>query len=180
MTSTTSSQSDFIKLLIEHQPSLRAFITSLMPGSSDIDDVLQNTNVVLWEKMKTFRVGSNFQAWAFAIARNQVKAQWRANKRDRSPLFAQSIIDCISTHWIEQETGSTPHKEKALEHCLAKLKSSEREIIDARYANSKSLEEQASSIGRPAESIRVSLFRIRERLRSCVEKRLNLMEGGAI
>ncbi len=39
----------FIKLLTEHQASLRAFIVSLMPGSpdvADVADVLQETNVI--------------------------------------------------------------------------------------------------------------------------------------
>ena len=38
----------FIKLLTEHQANLRAFIVSLMPGSPDVADVLQETNVIPW------------------------------------------------------------------------------------------------------------------------------------
>ncbi len=67
-----------------------------MPGSHDIDDVLQDTNVVLWEKMEQFELGSNFQTWAFAVARNMAKAHWKKNKRDWSPALNQSIIEAIS------------------------------------------------------------------------------------
>lgn len=58
----SDSTHEFIKLLTGHQPSLRAFIVSLLPGSDDIDDILQDTNVVLWEKMDNFsasKLGNN-------------------------------------------------------------------------------------------------------------------------
>ena len=42
--------SEFITLLTEHQPVLRGYIRSLLPNASDIQDVLQNTNIVLWER----------------------------------------------------------------------------------------------------------------------------------
>mgnify|MGYP000113776971 CR=1 FL=1 len=35
-----------------------------MPGMDGVDDVLQETNVVLWEKRATFEPGTNFRAWA--------------------------------------------------------------------------------------------------------------------
>ena len=55
---------DFVKLLTGLQPSLRAFIVSLMPGSPDVQDVLQDVNVVIWEKMDSYESGSDFRAWA--------------------------------------------------------------------------------------------------------------------
>ncbi|MFM1560763.1 MAG: hypothetical protein ACKJSK_15730 [Roseibacillus sp.] len=40
----------YVKLMTEHQGNLRAFIVSLMPGSPDVGDVLQESNAALWEK----------------------------------------------------------------------------------------------------------------------------------
>lgn len=174
----SNNTSEFIKLLTGHQSSLRAFIVSLMPGCNDIDDVLQDTNVVLWEKMEQFELGSNFQAWAFAVARNMAKAHWKKSKRDHSPTLNQTVIDAVVQTWFQRDTNSTSTKQKALNYCLDSLKTSERELIDARYQSDESLEIHALNIGRSAESIRVSLFRIREKLRSCVEKRVLFMEGG--
>lgn len=170
--------SEFIKLLTGHQSVLRAFIVSLMPGSDDIEDVLQDTNVVLWEKMEQYEPGSNFQAWAFTVARNVAKAQWKKNKRDRSPSLNQTIIDAVAQTWFQRETNDTNKKQRALHYCLNALKDSERDLIDARYQSKESLEHHALNLGRSAESLRVTLFRIREKLRQCVEKRMQLMEGG--
>jgi len=86
---------DFVKLLLEQQAALRAYIVSLMPGSDDVEDVLQNTNVVVWEKMEQFTQGTEFRAWLFAIARNMVKAQFRANKRHQSPSVDEMLMLAI-------------------------------------------------------------------------------------
>lgn len=64
-----SSTTSFVTLLTEHQGDLRAFILSLMPGNPDARDVLQKTNVVLWEKRNSFQEGTNFRAWALTCAR---------------------------------------------------------------------------------------------------------------
>jgi len=174
------STSGLIKLLTGHQASLRAFIVSLMPGSTDVDDVLQDTNVVLWEKLEDFEQGTNFLAWAFAIARNTVKAHWRQSKRDSSPQLNPTIIDAITATWLGSDSENPSSKQQALDHCLETLKPNERDLIDARYASSESLENQVQEIGRSAQSIRVSLFRIREKLRQCVNARMQLKEGGAL
>lgn len=175
----SDSTHEFIKLLTGHQSSLRAFILSLLPGSDDIDDILQDTNVVLWEKMDSFELGTNFQAWAFTVARNMVKAQLRSTKRNQSPSLNPDIIEAISQTWYQSETSSTMKKQRALDACMDKLNDKERNLIQTRYSNTVSLENQAQLLGRSSGSLRVSLFRIREKLRQCVQKRVALMEGGA-
>ena len=166
----------FVQLLTGHQASLRAFIVSLIPGSDDVQDVLQDTNVVLWEKMAEYKQGTNFNAWAFAIARNMVKVQLRKTKRNQSPALREDIIHAISDTWYQRAPETTTRKQLALEQCLKTLSASERDLVSARYNSEKSLSTYSDITGRPAQSLRVSLFRIRAKLRECVKKRLP-MEG---
>lgn len=90
---------EFIKLLTGHQSALRAFIVSLMPGSPDVQDVLQDTNVVIWEKMDSFEPGTNFKAWVFTIARNMVKAQLKKNRQLQKPSLNEEVIQMINETW---------------------------------------------------------------------------------
>ena len=53
---------EFVRELTASQGRIRAFIVSLMPGSSDVGDVLQETNLTLWKSRGRFRPGSNFLA----------------------------------------------------------------------------------------------------------------------
>jgi len=61
--------SEFVSLLTEHQADLWAYIISQMPGSPDVGDILQKNNLVLWTKQNQSKLGTNFRAWAFTIAR---------------------------------------------------------------------------------------------------------------
>lgn len=177
MNSHSTTLQPFIQLLLEHQSALRAFIVSLMPGSDDAEDVLQNTNIIIWEKMQTFEEGSDFRAWIFAIARNSVKAQFKANKRSKSPGIDEQLMIAIDEVWNRKSSRSTTFKQKALDRCLEKLKATELELIDARYSKGTNIEKYAQHIGRSADSLRTTLSRVRAKLRNCVQQRLQ-QEGG--
>ena len=167
---------DFVKLLLEQQTALRAYIVSMMPGSDDAEDVLQNTNVVVWEKMAEFTPGTEFRAWLFAIARNMVKAQFRANKRHHLPSVDEELMLAIDEVWAQRPTQDVTRKQRALDRCLEQLRPLEKNLISVRYAKGNNLENYAKQIGRPADSLRTTLSRVRGKLRLCVDKRLT-MEG---
>ncbi|NWK55011.1 sigma-70 family RNA polymerase sigma factor [Verrucomicrobiaceae bacterium N1E253] len=163
---------EFIKLLTNHQTALRGYIISLLPGCQDVNDVLQDTNVVLWEKMHSFEAGSNFQAWAFTIARNKVMQYWGQQKKLKRISLSESILDAIAEARKESRPELLENKLQALQSCLKILKQDERNLLHARYEQTESLQSYANKIGRSSASTRVSLHRIRQKLRSCVDLRL--------
>ena len=80
------SSAEFVGLLTLHQADLWAFIITLMPGDSEVADVLQKTNLVLWNEQKKFKKGTNFLAWSFTIARFEVLTHWKNRKRQGQVL----------------------------------------------------------------------------------------------
>ena len=60
---------------------IRAYIITQIPGSPDVRDILQEVNVVLWEKRGTFKEGTNFGAWACTVARYKVLEHRRKEAR---------------------------------------------------------------------------------------------------
>lgn len=167
--------SAFVKLLTTHQGDIRAFVISLLPGSSDVEDVVQETNLVLWNKRHTFELGTNFAAWAFTTARYQVMKYRLRQKRDGRVMFSDELIDTLA----EMSPPATPNNEYllALEECLRRLNPKQRGLISSRYSPGMSLRKQAEESGTTAVSLRVALMRLRAGLRQCVERKI---EGGAI
>ncbi len=55
--------------IARYQSRLRAFVRCLLVRPSDVDDILQEINSVLWQKANEFQPGSDFWAWASQIAR---------------------------------------------------------------------------------------------------------------
>lgn len=174
MPHTNPVNSDFIKLLTSHQAVLKGYIISLLPGCQDINDVLQDTNVILWEKMHTFEPGSNFRAWAFATARIKVMHYRDKQKRLNRIVLSDEILDSIAEAREEILPEQLENELVALHHCLENLREEERAMIRARYGQSSTLQSYAHTIGRSAQSARVTLHRIRRKLRSCMDHRLHL------
>jgi len=162
-----TQQAEFVSQIARHQSALHSYIISLMPGMDGVDDVLQETNLVLWEKRRTFEPGSNFRAWACAIARFRVMGHRRKLGRLGAELFDDELAEQLAME-CEAEPEELTDRLRALESCLGRLPEKERALIDFRYFSDSQLEEYAAQCGRPVDSLRVSLFRIRAALKKCI------------
>jgi RNA polymerase sigma-70 factor (ECF subfamily) len=157
----------FVKLLTLHQGDVRAYIVSLMPGSPDVGDVLQETNIVIWNKRDEFELGTNFIAWSFAIARYQVLQHRRRSKHDSKVILSDKLVDMLA----EMEPPRVSHEAylQALDRCMEKLDPKQRSLITCRYTPGRSLQSLADADGVSAGSLRISLMRIRSALKRCIE-----------
>lgn len=161
----------FVKLLTAYQSDMRAFITSLIPGSPHVDDILQETNVVLWQKRSQYDATREFLPWAFTIARYEVMHQRDRSKRDSKRLvFCDELVNLLSeTDAVDEKKEGTL---RALDQCIARLTENHRSLIKERYTSGISLEKYAGSIGKSPVSLRVALHRVRQFLKCCVEETL--------
>jgi RNA polymerase sigma-70 factor (ECF subfamily) len=169
------SDNAFVALLTTHQSSIHAFLSSLLPGDSGVEDVLQRANVVLWNKRGDFDFGSNFKAWAFSIARWETRAWLTERKRQNWLVFDDELTDSIIQHSIELQESAAPNDSgivQALRMCLAQLSDKQRLLVMSYYQHEKSFAECASLTKRSEGSLRVTLFRVRTKLRSCIESKI--------
>ena len=60
-------ETEFVGLLTGHQSDIYLYLRSLVLNPDEASDILQDTNLVLWEKRGQFQMGTNFRAWAFQI-----------------------------------------------------------------------------------------------------------------
>jgi RNA polymerase sigma-70 factor (ECF subfamily) len=164
-----ASDPEFISELTGHQEVMHAFLISLLPGVPDVDDILQRTNLVLWEKRAQFAPGSNFKSWALAVAYWEARA-WMTERKRGDWL----VIDGELARQIISRIEAQPHQSanaavSALRICLAKLRDDDRLLVLSHHQHDKSLAECARIFKRSPESLSVSLVRIRAALRRCVQ-----------
>ena len=72
---------------------LRAFITSLV-GSSDVDDVLQESALIIFQNLRYLRHPAAFRPWAFRLASRRA---FRYLKRDARWKRLETDPDVISS-----------------------------------------------------------------------------------
>ena len=161
---------EMVQLIAQHQSRLRGFVRSLLIRPEDVDDLVQEVNLVLWEKADQFESGTSFWAWASQIARFKVLNRLRSYGREKL-VFDESFIAELADVAEDRLTEIEPRRH-ALDHCLRQLPTTQRRLLDLRYFDGKSIEEVAGETDRPAGSIKQTLYRVRAGLRSCIEERL--------
>ena len=167
---------EFVSELTEHQAALRSFVGYLMTGAAETSDVVQEVNLLLWEKRGQYKPGTNFRAWAFTTARYVVLGHRRRQRKEGRMLFDPDLVERLADEWQAQPDEHT-RKLAALEHCLEKLSDSDLALVQARYSGHGEVERMAEQAGVSGTSLRLRLFRLRAALKQCVLRELEV-EGG--
>lgn len=167
---------EYLQLVTRHQPAIYGYIRSLAPGA-DIEDILQETNLILWEKAASFQPGTNFKAFAFRIAHLKTLEALRSERRRHWLVFDSDLMASIA----ERQAGEdrlAEGQQAALRQCLLALSGEEQDLIKSRYSQRKTVREIARETGRSEGALQQLYFRLRNALRTCIETRL-AREGGA-
>ena len=163
----------FVQLVVTHQAALRAFVLSMLPGSPDSDDVIQESNAAVWQKRGEFEIGTNFKAWMFSIAKFKVMSHWRDTQRRKEWVIPEETLAGLVDESVERAFESTEIRHELLRECLQQLRPEDRGLILRRYIDDRRLKELSSEVGRTADSLKVSLHRIRMLLKMCVQRKMN-------
>ena len=170
MSDNANRVDEFVRLLAQNQRRLFVYVHTLVMNHTDAEEVLQNTNLVLWREFGTFETGTNFAAWACRVAFNQVMAWRKKRQRDRLQ-FSDDFLTAIATE-THDASDALEEQTKALAGCLAKLPNDQRELIRLRYSEEGTIEAVANRVKRTVEATYRALSRIRHTLHECVTRTL--------
>jgi len=158
----------FVQLFSVHQRSIHAYISTLVPGAADADDIMQETSLALWQKFSEFDPQRDFFRWACGVAYIAVLRYRRSAAKDKL-WFNEELLELISSDLLERK-DTRELRRQALSKCIKKLDSRERRFIDARYSAGSSVERVAQEFGRPANAVYRALSRIRDKLFDCITR----------
>lgn len=162
---------DFVSELTAWQRRLYAFILALVRHPADADDILQETNLVMWRKWRDFEPGTRFDSWAFAIARFQVMAHRKRQKRSKLH-FDDDLVELLATDAAADPEGGFDARRAALSRCLGKLTDEQRRLVARRYEPGGSVAELAARVGKTPKALSESLRRVRKNLMTCIDRTL--------
>ena len=164
---------EFEDLLVAHQRSLLRYIKSRIDNHHEAEDLLQQTNLILWRKRCAFEAGSNFRAWAFAIARLEIFNQLKKHRRDRRIASEQRNEETVTENHADNFSDEGGGEALvALRDCLKRLPCRDKELLLMRYGTDRTLRDYARDLDRSPGTLKARLFRIREGLKKSMEDRL--------
>ncbi|QDT37866.1 sigma-70 family RNA polymerase sigma factor [Stratiformator vulcanicus] len=167
MSNENDGGGEFLQLITAFQPRLFGYLLSLSADRDVAQEILQETNVVLWRKSVEFKIGTSFKAWAFRIAHFQFMAYQQRQLRDRH-VFDETVLTAIKAD-SESADDSFDDRRERLEDCLRRLPDQQRELVLKRYLEGVSVHDLAAETERTANAISQLLFRARQNLIECLQ-----------
>jgi RNA polymerase sigma-70 factor, ECF subfamily len=168
----SASAREVAALIREIQSGLLEYVSGLLGGADGAEDVVQETNIFLWERRHEFTLGSDFRAWALRIAKFKIMAIRRDHARSpRKMMFTDEMFEKLADR-AESRPSSAERRMRALGGCLAKMRLQDRRLLELKYVRNASLTEFAETSGQSPNSLHKRVSRLRLALRQCIEKNL--------
>ena len=152
-----------------YHPRLARFLLNLLHRPQMVEEVLNDTLFVVWERSDTFRGASKLSTWIFAIAyRKAMKALRRLDEpvEDREADARPSDGDAPDAPFGRHRT------QEALLAALAKLSPDHRTVVDLTYFHEMGYREIAAILDCPVDTVKTRMFHARRHLRRLMDGEL--------
>ncbi|MHC4514786.1 MAG: RNA polymerase sigma factor [Planctomycetota bacterium] len=159
-------------LQARYQVKIYRFVLGLVQDTHLAQDVAQETFIKVFLKSHLYKVGTNFRAWLFEIARNQALSALRSRRRSPRPitsiaaqpdendgdLLDQLIGDGMSRKLEEQEFMALFSK------AVSELPDKYMEIFTRCVIQGRSYQDVARELDLPTGTVAIRIMRARKRL----------------
>ena len=160
----------FAQLLAKCQRRVFLYALGLVHNAADAEEILQQTNLVLWRKFDQFQPGTDFARWACRVAYYEV-LKFRERRAREARLFSNAFVETLA-----EDSGRSMDlwdaRRDALVGCLRKLSRKDRQLVLGRYQENATTRSVAEALGRSVQGTRKSLHRIRLALLACIQRTL--------
>ena len=151
----------------EFGPGVRAWLARQVWDAHVVNDLAQETFIAAWDALPRFEIEGSLGAWLTGIARNRLRNYLRS-KRRRDAAMERAREQLLVLLEPDQAESDIEARRAALQVCIEKLPERSRTVVQERYREGQEIDDLASSQGMKANALRQLLFRIRQRLRSCI------------
>ena len=164
----------FAELVRRHQSAVRACLRKLTAGHHALaDDLAQETFVLAWRHLKTFRQEARFSTWLYRIATNCWLADARKRKEellgDRdATLVDDDSDDSAADGVVHGDHARAVSLKMDLERAMAVLSEGERAAIVQCYHNDLTHEEAAYVLDCPVGTVKTHVLRGKQKLKEAL------------
>jgi RNA polymerase sigma factor (sigma-70 family) len=152
----------FEALYRSYQPRLTRFLMNIIHRPQLVEEVLDDTMMVLWDRPDSFSGRSKLATWLFTIAwRKAMKAQ----RKQDEPIEDFLEEARISTDRSPEQSAGDHRVHDALIHALASLSPEQRAVVDLTYFHEIGYREIAQIMNCPVDTVKTRMFHARRHLR---------------
>ena len=152
----------FERLYRMYQPRLARFLINLLKRPQLVEEVLDDTMMVVWETSQSFRGTSKLSTWVFAIA---YRKALKARARWPDPVEDEERDTRASNDPAPDEELERNRIRNALVSAMAKLSTEQRAVVDLTYFHDLGYREIAEILSCPVDTVKTRMFHARRRLK---------------
>ncbi|HEY0710389.1 MAG TPA: sigma-70 family RNA polymerase sigma factor [Polyangia bacterium] len=165
----------FADLIRLYQPAVRVFIGAHVRDPAAVEDLLQDVFLRALVGLKGLRDSGAIRSWLLGIAHNRTLEHLRERLRVQivSPDAFESLLDRSQLALLEgDDEDASAFELEALQACLRLLPPASARLVRDHYFKGTRIAQLAKQEEKNEGAVRISLFRLREKLRDCVRGRM--------
>jgi RNA polymerase sigma-70 factor, ECF subfamily len=179
--SITRRPAEFAQFVRDHQARVRVYLSGFLKDQAAVDDVAQEVFLTAYRSTEKFENRSQVLTWLIGIARHKALHFLRDDLRRRRREDA-SLETFLATSMAGDETSSAERDAAcldALDDCLEQLPPHSAQLVRRYYGRRGGSVTASAEEGLSVGAMRMTVLRLRQGLRACIEKKLATLEATA-
>jgi RNA polymerase sigma-70 factor (ECF subfamily) len=148
-----------------YQPRLARFLINLVKRPQLVEEVLDDTMMVVWQTAGSFRGTSKLSTWVFAIA---YRKALKARSRWPDPVEDEKRDTRASNDPAPDTELERSRVRGALVNAMGQLSAEQRAVVDLTYFHGLGYREIAEILSCPVDTVKTRMFHARRRLRQAL------------
>jgi RNA polymerase sigma-70 factor (ECF subfamily) len=162
----------FTVLTNRHLPAVRRRIGSMLPNTTDADDLLQEVLLKVWRHLSTFRSESTFRTWMTSVAINEALQSYRRQKRRPVAVALDDFGRVAGGSESPHQVLVRAERRQAVRCAVGKLPPMYRRVLVLRDLEELSIQETAQRLEWSVPTVKTRLFRARRLLLARLKRSL--------
>lgn len=172
--SVAGDQMAYAELVKRHQRFVFTLALRFAKGREDAEEIAQDCFIKAYRSLSSFQRQSKFSTWLYSIVYTTSMTFLRKKKLDTTSIDSEDTYIQIENTSLGLENNMAENRSRSyyLGQAIEQLMPDDAAIITLFYKSELSLEEIAAIMNMEANTVKVKLFRARQRLKDKLEANL--------
>ncbi len=170
----SGDQSAYACLVKRHQRFVFTLALRFAKNREDAEEIAQDCFIKAYRSLASFKQESKFSTWLYTIVYTTAMTAMRKKRVDTPSIDDEETHIQIENTSSGYDVNNAENKSRSfyVDQAISQLTPDDATIITLFYKGEQSLEEIAQTLGIEANSVKVKLFRARQRLKEKLERNL--------
>jgi RNA polymerase sigma factor (sigma-70 family) len=168
------NQAAYADLIKRHQRFVFTLAMRFSKNREDAEEIAQDCFIKAYRSLSNFQRQSKFSTWLYSIVYTTAMTFLRKKRVDTDSIDDESTYIQLENHSSGFDSNSVENKSRSyyLNQAITQLLPDDAAIITLFYMGEQSLDEIGNTLGIEPNTVKVKLFRARQRLKEKLERNL--------